>query len=392
MPTPLRDDPIAAGARAVVARLRGAGYQALWAGGAVRDRLLGLAPKDYDIATDAEPDEVAELFDRSVPVGAQFGITRVIHDGREYEIARFRAEGPREDALHRDFTINGLLYDPMEDDLIDHVGGRADITARRLRACGDDPEGRFSEDWLRVLRGVRFAAQLDLEIEAGTWAAMRRHAARVLETSAERRRDELARILTGPAPARAFAMLTELGLTCALLPEVVDLDRATSRLAHLRGAEEGAAWAALGFDWEAPTETAQTLGRRLRLPTRLARQLGAAAELARSATSYTGFGVAERKRWTRDDAAPWAREALRTAVAAGQVEAAQLDAAMADADRWTPEDLRPAALVDGRDLARAGHRPGPAFRVLLEAIEDAQLEGRVTDREAALALIPPPTE
>ncbi|TNF26630.1 MAG: CCA tRNA nucleotidyltransferase, partial [Deltaproteobacteria bacterium] len=219
MTTPPPHDPLAAGARAIVATLRAAGYSALWAGGAVRDRLLERTPKDYDVTTDADPDEVAALFSRSVPVGAQFGITRVIHAGHEYEVARFRAEGPREDALHRDFTINGLLYDPVEERIIDHVGGAADLAARRLRACGPDPEGRFQEDALRVLRGVRFAAQLDLTIEERTWEAMRGHARRALETSAERQRDELARMLTGPAPARAFALLDALDLGAALLPE-----------------------------------------------------------------------------------------------------------------------------------------------------------------------------
>ena len=380
------EDALAAGARAVVERLRGAGFAALWAGGAVRDQVMGLAPKDYDIATDAEPEQVAALFERSVPVGAQFGILRVIHAGHEYEVARFRAEGPREDALHRDFTLNGLLYDPVADELIDHVGGLADIAARRLRACGGDPEGRFGEDWLRILRGVRFAARFDLAIEPRTWVAMAREAQQVLSASAERRRDELSRILTEGAGGRGFALLAELGLDRALLPEVSDPARARARLERLGAAAEDVGWAVLGYDWGDPAETAAALGRRLKLPTRLARRIGAIVALARALPGYPALTVAQRKRWTRDEASGDALRVAAIAVAANQAPAAGWRAATEDAGRWSPGELRPAALVDGRDLAAAGHAPGPIFKLLLDAIEDAQLEGHVRTRPEALAL------
>lgn len=386
MPLTSPELPVAAGARAVVERLRGAGYAALWAGGAVRDRLMGGTPKDYDIATDAEPEEVAALFARSVPVGAQFGIIRVIHGGHEYEVARFRADGPREDALRRDFTINGLLYDPVADVLVDHVGGRADIAARTLRACGGDAEARFAEDWLRILRGVRFAARFDLAIAPDTWEAMRRHAPRVLEASAERQRDELARVLTGPDPRRGFALLDELALDRALLPELAAPERARARLAHLVDADEAVGWATLGYDWTDPAATAAELGRRLKLPVRLARHVGAIVALAQALPGYPALGVAARKRWTRDEAAAGALQVGAAAVGAGQAPPDGLAAATADAQRWRPDELRPAPLLDGRDLTAAGYTPGPAFKRVLDAVEDAQLEGRARTRDEALAV------
>ncbi len=177
-------------ARAIVQRLQDAGYQALYAGGCVRDRLRGVEPHDYDIATDAKPAEVQRLFPRTVAVGAQFGVVCVIEAGTEFQVASFRADGlyidgrhpesvvfssPEVDAQRRDFTINGLFFDPIRDELIDYVGGRRDLEARVLRAIGN-PADRFREDRLRMLRAVRFAATLGFEIEPATWTAVRENA------------------------------------------------------------------------------------------------------------------------------------------------------------------------------------------------------------------------
>ncbi|HVK80146.1 MAG TPA: CCA tRNA nucleotidyltransferase, partial [Verrucomicrobiae bacterium] len=187
-------------ARQIVSRLRRAGHEAYFAGGCVRDRLLGKEAHDIDIATSARPDEVQALFARTVAVGAQFGVIVVVEQGGEFQVATFRADGdyldgrrPTDvtfttaegDAQRRDFTINGLFYDPVEERVIDFVGGCQDLEARVVRAIGN-PAERFAEDKLRVLRGVRFAAALDFEIEEKTWAGIRAGAAAIHEVSAER--------------------------------------------------------------------------------------------------------------------------------------------------------------------------------------------------------------
>ncbi|HIL73233.1 MAG TPA: CCA tRNA nucleotidyltransferase, partial [Verrucomicrobia bacterium] len=201
-------DSLKAGAHGLVKRLAEAGFQAFWVGGCVRDARLGQAPTDYDIATDATPDEIEQLFRKTIPVGKQFGVIMVLEAGHEYQVATFRAESDytdgrrpgsvrftdaREDAMRRDFTINGLFYNPLADELHDWVGGQADLDARRIRTIGD-PAERFGEDRLRLLRAVRFAAQLGFEIDPATFAAVQQHAAAIREVSAERIRDELLKL------------------------------------------------------------------------------------------------------------------------------------------------------------------------------------------------------
>src|SRR5712691_5466776 len=195
-------------ARKVAARLREQGHIAYFAGGCVRDMVRGLTPKDYDIATDARPETVQALFPRTYAVGAHFGVIIVLEDGLQFEVATFRSDdayidgrhpsavhfsSPEEDAQRRDFTINGMFYDPVAEQVIDLVGGQADITAKLVRAIGE-PAKRFAEDRLRMLRAVRFATVLDYQIDPKTWDALVAHAASIHEISAERIRDELVRI------------------------------------------------------------------------------------------------------------------------------------------------------------------------------------------------------
>ena len=222
-------------ARAIVRRLREAGHEACYAGGCVRDMLLGKTPQDYDIATDARPEQVQALFPRTVPVGAQFGVILVVEQGVEFQVATYRADGvyldgrrPEDvtfttaegDARRRDFTINGLFYDPESGEVRDFVGGRKDLESRTIRAIGQAGE-RFAEDKLRVLRGVRFAATLDFAIEPATWSAIGAGAAKIHEVSAERIREELAKIFLAPQRVRGFDLLDSSGLMQALLPEVL---------------------------------------------------------------------------------------------------------------------------------------------------------------------------
>src|SRR5581483_10047645 len=222
----------------VVRRLREAGHQALWAGGCVRDELLGLVPKDYDVATDATPEQVRRLFRRTVAVGAAFGVVQVLGPRPlSVEVATFRSDvsysdgrrpdrvvfsSPREDAERRDFTINGMFFDPIENRLIDYVGGRQDLQARILRAIGD-PLTRFGEDKLRMLRGVRMATRFGLTIDPATADAIRAMADQITIVSAERIADELRKLLVDPHRARGMNLMYDVGLVGPILPELLPM-------------------------------------------------------------------------------------------------------------------------------------------------------------------------
>jgi poly(A) polymerase len=218
----------------IVRRLRAAGHSAYWVGGCVRDRLLGREPQDYDVATSARPEQIEAIFPRTIPVGRKFGVLIVLDHGSEFQVATFRAEADyddgrhpgtvtfsdaRSDASRRDFTVNGLFYDPVADKLHDWVGGEADLRAGILRTIGP-PGDRFAEDHLRLLRAVRFAAQLDFQIELGTLAAVRANASRIQSVSAERVREELLKVFRPPHAARGLDLLRDSGLLEHVLPEI----------------------------------------------------------------------------------------------------------------------------------------------------------------------------
>jgi poly(A) polymerase len=221
-------------ALAIVRRLQGAGFLAFWVGGCVRDFLLGREPGDYDIVTSALPEKIEELFSRTIPVGRKFGVMVVVEGGRQFQVATFRAEADYQDGRHpervafgdaeadarrRDFTVNGLFYDPVRKELDDWVGGEADLRARIIRTIGA-PGERFAEDHLRLLRAVRFAAQLDFSIEAGTFAALKANAAEIKTISAERVREELVKLFRPPHAPRGLDLLRESGLLEQVLPEI----------------------------------------------------------------------------------------------------------------------------------------------------------------------------
>ena len=219
----------------IARKLQAAGFQAFFVGGCVRDSLLGREPQDFDIATDARPDDTERLFPHTIPVGKQFGVVVVIEDGQQYQIATFRAEADyqdgrrpesvrfadaREDAIRRDFTINGLFFDPLTGQLHDWVGGEADLRAKLIRTVGA-PEERFGEDHLRMLRAIRFAAQLDFAIAPETFAAVQKLAEKIRVVSAERVREELIKLFAPPHAARGLTLLHESGLMPHVLPELV---------------------------------------------------------------------------------------------------------------------------------------------------------------------------
>lgn len=226
-----------ANAVAIVRELRTAGHEAFFAGGCVRDLLRGVEPKDYDIATSARPEEIRRLFPKADAIGAHFGVMLVRRGGHHYEIATFREDGDyldgrrpssvtfsdaASDARRRDFTINGMFLDPLEDRVIDYVGGREDLDAKRIRAIGV-PGDRFREDYLRLLRAVRFATVLEFEIESATWEAIRSVAGSIHLISPERIHEELDKIWLSPHRVRGFDLLVASGLMEAILPEILEL-------------------------------------------------------------------------------------------------------------------------------------------------------------------------
>lgn len=221
----------------IVKRLKEAGFMAYWVGGCVRDLLLNRQPYDYDIATNAVPEKVEELFEKTIPVGKQFGVLIVVIGEDSFQVATFRSESeykdgrhpeavifgdPVNDAKRRDFTINGLFYDPINKEVIDYVGGQKDLETRIVRAIGD-PEERFNEDYLRMLRAVRFAAQLDFQIESSTCSAIQKNAHKIKLISAERIRDELLKLFMPPYAARGIELLKDSGLLVQILPEIAEM-------------------------------------------------------------------------------------------------------------------------------------------------------------------------
>lgn len=423
-------------ARDIVRTLRAAGYQAWLVGGSVRDLLLGVKPKDFDVATSALPERIVELFPHSGLIGAHFGVVLVRHDSACVEVATFRSDhayadgrrpasvqfetSPRQDALRRDFTINGLMMDPEDGQVLDYVGGRADLERRLVRAIGD-PDTRFREDHLRLLRAVRFAARYGFEIELATFQAVCRNHAAILRVSAERVRDELVRILTEGGARRGFELLEASGMLADLLPEV----------AAMKGVEQPPEFHPEGDVWvhtlllleklDRPTPTL-ALGALLhdvgKPPTfrvadriRFDGHVEAGVRLAR--------GILNRLRFSREESAqvealvanhmrfadvgrmrqstlkrflrlPRFQEHLelhRLDVLSSNRRLETYDLVTRTLEELPEERLKPPPLVTGATLIADGYHPGPLFKQILTAVEDAQLDGAVATEEQAMALV-----
>jgi poly(A) polymerase len=435
----------------IVQTLRQRGFQAYLVGGCVRDLLLGREPKDYDVATSATPEQVMEIFPETYAVGAQFGVVLVPESAvavnastesaaksRAVEVATFRCDlgysdgrhpdevrfssDPREDVARRDFTINGMLLDPISGDVLDFVGGRKDLEAGIVRTIGD-PERRFAEDKLRMLRAVRFAARFGYAIELATFAAMQKLASQIEVVSRERVRDELTRMLTEGQARRAFLLLDESGLLRHVLPEI----------SAMKGVEQPAefhpegdvfvhtllllenlprpcpltlAWGALLHDVGKPptfrvapdrirfdghvevgVKMAEEICRRLRFSNDETEQILALVD------NHMRFGHATRmkestlKKFLR---MPKFEEHLalhRADSLASHRNLSTYEFIQQRRSEIPVEKMRPAPLVTGEDLIAQGHVPGPKFREILGAVEDGQLEGRLTAREAALEFV-----
>jgi len=386
----------------VVRRLREAGFEALLAGGCVRDMLLGRRSNDYDVATDATPQQVRRLFRRVLMIGAKFGVAMVIHEGRTVEVTTFRSDlsysdgrrpdgvrfsTAREDALRRDFTINGMFYDPVAREVIDYVGGRIDLDRGLVRTIGR-PDERFSEDYLRMIRAVRFAVRLGFRIAPATRQAVARHAGKIASISGERICDELSKMLAAPSAGEAVTLLGKLALAAAILPELVDAGL-----------------------WKAAAQRVQAVARRhdltlamgallMDLPVAAIRKRLRAWGASNDLRDSLCFLAAHRDAWREASemplcdfkrlvAAPDFRRLqtlwrIREEAESGrQTHARRITRRIATIDAT---QVAPKPLLTGDDLREMGMREGPALGTVLRAIYDAQLNEEIASRRDATAL------
>ena len=417
----------------IVKRLRDEGYESYLAGGCVRDMVLGKMPQDYDISTNAKPDEIAKIFPDTIPVGAQFGVLLVMIEDEAFEVASFRHDGPyldgrrpthvrygslQEDIFRRDFTINGMVYDPITGQIIDLVGGRKDLERKLVRAIGN-PRSRFEEDRLRMVRAVRFAASLDFTVEIETFDAIRELAPTVKQISWERIGEEVTRILTEGGPKKGFELLDRSGLLKILLPEIE----------AMKGVEQSPDYHPEG---DVFTHTMLTLGH-LGSPTEtlaygcLLHDVAKPVCIRRDEQRLTFYGHTEkgaemaeevlkrlkRSRATWERVAYLVRNHLRHVQAPQMrlstlkrflgedgidelLELTRIDALSANGDlqhyrfckqkltELEEEEIHPEPLLRGRDLIAMGFSPGPNFQTILKQVEEAQLGGELSSREEAM--------
>jgi poly(A) polymerase len=426
--------------------LRAAGHQAYFVGGCVRDILLEREPADYDVATDATPDRVQQFFPRSLAVGAKFGVIVVTEDSgadsyTQVEVATFRSDvgysdgrhpdkvvyavTPQEDVKRRDFTINALLLDPETNEILDFVGGRDDLRTGIIRAIGR-PADRFREDKLRMVRAVRFAARFRYAIEAATFNAIVQSAPAIHEVSPERLRDELTKILTEGAARRGFELLDETRLLPELLPEIARMkgveqppqfhpegDVWTHTLIMLDGLAAGCsptlAWGVLLHDVGKPptfTPPSGPNGRirfdeHVEVGTRMAEEICRRLRFSNDDTAQIAALVANHlrfkdvpqmkpstiKRFVRLDRFEEHMELHRLDCSSSHGHLDNYEFVRRFLAETPPEQVHPPRLLTGDDLISLGYRPGPPFHAILEAVEEAQLNGKVTTREAAMRLV-----
>jgi poly(A) polymerase len=422
----------------IVRTLREAGHQAYLVGGCVRDLLLGREPADYDVSTDATPDEVMRIFPETYAVGAQFGVVLVpVRDAADstVEIATFRSDigysdgrhpdqvrfskSAQEDVERRDFTINGLLLDPINDEVLDFVGGRKDLEAKIIRAIGD-PELRFTEDKLRMLRAVRFAARFGYTIEPETFATIQKLAGGIHQVSRERVRDELTKMLTEGHARQAFLLLDETGLLREILPEISAMkgvqqppefhpegDVFVHTLLLLQELPHPCpptlAWGALLHDVGKPP-TFRVAPDRIRFDNHVDIGVKMAEEICRRlhfSNDEAGQILALVANHMRFAHVPQMKDStfkkfVRMPHFEEHIELHRLDCQASHRDLTSynftrerfaaipPDAIRPAPLISGDDLIAAGYAPGPGFKRILSLVEDAQLEGRLQSKDGAM--------
>jgi len=428
-------------ANSVCDTLQREGHQAFLVGGCVRDLVLGLEPADYDVATDASPEQVLRLFPGSLAVGAKFGVVLVTRNGNKVEVATFRRDIGYSDGRHpdqvvytttaeddvsrRDFTINGLLMRHNTDEVLDFVGGRADLKAGIIRAIGD-PERRFTEDKLRMLRAIRFAARFGYAMESETFAAMQTHAPEIHSVSAERIHEELSKLLTEGSARRGFELLESSGLLQQVLPEISVMrgvpqppeyhpegDVWIHTRMMLEGLPTGAsrtlAWGVLLHDVGKPAtfRPAAATGDRIRFDghvevgVRMAGEICKRLKFSNEDTAQVQALVANHMKFK--DVSQMRKSTLKRFVRLPHfdehMELHRLDCLAShrhlDAYRMVqtfltetpPEQVRPIRLLTGDDLNEMGYAPGPEFQTILSALEDAQLEGSISTADDARAFV-----
>jgi poly(A) polymerase len=431
----MKISPMEEAARRIALRLRESGHIAYFAGGCVRDLVRGLAPKDFDVATDAPPEIVQKIFPHTYAVGAKFGVIVVVENGTNFEIATFRSDdayvdgrrpsaihfsSPEEDAKRRDFTINGMFLDPVANEVIDFVGGRADLEAKLVRAIGE-PAQRFTEDRLRMLRAVRFAAVLDYKVDHQTWDALVANAASINEISAERIREELVRIFLSPQRVRGWDLLDSSGLMRAILPEVEamkgclqpeqfhpegDVFQHTRLMLSLLPEKVSVplVCSVLFHDVAKPvTATVDETGRirfnehdrigaemteaimgRLRFSRA---EIDATVEMVRQHMVFKDvpkMRVAKLKRFMARPTFEDELELHRVDCASSHRMMDNYEFLLCKREEFANEPIIPPPLVRGGDLIALGLKPGPRFGEILEAVETRQLEGTLRNREEAL--------
>ncbi len=422
----------------IVRTLRAVGFEAYFVGGCVRDQLLGKTPGDFDIATSATPDEIEKHFLRTVGVGRKFGVILVLAADTHFQVATFRAEsdyrdGRRpeqvtfchaiEDAKRRDFTVNGMFFDPITGELHDWVGGREDLAAQRLRAIGN-PRERFAEDHLRLLRAVRFAAQLGFEIEPDTFAAVREFAPRILEVSAERIREELVKLFRPPHAARGLDLLRDSGLLAQVLPELAatmtceqsaDFHPEGTVYEHLRlmlsqlteNAPATLPWAVLMHDIAKPvtaTKDAATgsihfyghekvgadmtvaILDRLKFPRKEVEEIAACVLHHMQFKDVKQMRRSTRRRMALRPTFPVELELHRLDCLGSHGRLDHYELMVAEAQELTARPALIPPLITGLDLIGLGMKPGPTFGAVLEEIREKQLSDEIVTRDQALAL------
>lgn len=422
----------------LVRTLREAGHEALFAGGCVRDMLLGKEAHDIDIATSARPEEVQKLFPRTVAVGAHFGVVVVLEGGMEFQIATFRSDGTYRDGRHpesvtftdaegdakrRDFTVNGLFFDPIDRRVLDYVHGESDLRAGILRCIGD-PTARFSEDKLRLLRCVRFAASLGFRIEEKTFAALLAKAPEITEVSAERIRDELVKIFTHPNRVCGFDLLDQSGLMEVLLPEVsrlkgceqppdfhpegdvfvhtrlmlsllpdhVSVPLVFSVLFHDIGKpptfrrDETGRIRFNGHEGVSATMTTEIF-HRLRFSNAETEATVACVKNHMSFKDVKNMRVATLKRFLARPTIEDEMELHRVDCLGSHGLMDNFEFLREKQEEFSHAPLIPEPLITGRDLIAAGRKPGPKFKQILDAVQALQLEGTLLTREDALAWV-----
>lgn len=385
---------------AIIRELRRRGHEAYLVGGCVRDMVMKMEPADYDIATSARPEEIVKIFPRTETIGAQFGVVLVIYHGHPFEVATFRSDDAyvdgrrptsvsftdaKQDVLRRDFTINGLLYDPITERVIDYVNGQADIEAKLVRAIGD-PRARFEEDKLRILRAIRFGARLGYKIEPATWEAVCAMAPAIHQVSRERIREELLRILTEGQAARGIRMLEESGLRKEILPELELTDHVERSLEMLQaGVQPDFATAVLLH--ETPVDQVNGIIERLKFSRAEVHHVLALVGNLPSFYKVRSMSLSGLKRFFRLIRFEDHLELARIHGIAGGEDLEDYSYASRKHQEWTEEDIAPRPLISGEDLILLGFVPGPQFKEILTHVEDEQLEGRLSDHSQALNFV-----